>query len=122
MVRPELDAFTYRFAGEENVSGRRCRMVEAAPKSPENELYSKTIAAIDPVDLLTMRVQFFDPKGKLLKIWTLEKVEKVDGVWTPLVQRMESVQEKHDSRLTLTDVKYNVTVPESTFTRTHLTR
>jgi outer membrane lipoprotein-sorting protein len=35
---------------------------------------------------------------------------------------MESVQDKTESRLTLSDVKYNVTLPADTFQRTHLTR
>jgi len=122
MVRPELGAFSYRFAGEEDVASRHCRLVEAVPRQPENELYGKTISAIDPADLLVVRVQFFDPKGKPLKLWTLEKVEKIEGMWTPLVQRMESIQEKHESRLTLTEVKYNVELPNDIFNRTHLTR
>jgi len=122
MVRPELDAFTYRLVGEEQVGGRHTRLVETVPKDPEHELYSKTVSAIDPDDLLVMRVQFFDGKGALLKVWTLEKVEKIDGIWTPLVQRMENVQEKHESRLTLTEVKYNADLPAETFTRTYLTR
>jgi hypothetical protein len=122
MVRPELDAFTYRFVGGENVAGRATRLVEALPKNPEQELYSKTIAAIDPADLLVMRVQFFDDGGALLKLWTLEKFEKVDGNWTPLVQKMEHVQDKHESRLTLTGVQYNASLPEDIFNRTFLTR
>lgn len=122
MVRPELDAFTYRFVGDENVAGRATRLVEAVPKHPEHELYSKTIAAIDPADLLVMRVQFFDAKGALLKVWTLEKVEKVDGNWTPLVQKMEHVQDKHESRLTLIGVQYNASLPTEIFNRAYLTR
>jgi len=122
MVRPELDAFTYTFVGEEDVGGHHCKLVAAAPKKPEEELYSKTIVAIDPNDLLIMRAQFFDPKGKALKTWTLEKVEKVDGVWTPLVQRMANVQDQHESRFTLSEIKYNVTLPDETFNRAHLAR
>lgn len=122
MVRPELDAFSYRFVGEEKVGGRQAKLVEAVPKDPEHELYGKTVAAIDPADLLVLRVQFFDAKGTAIKVWTLEKVEKVDGNWTPLVQRMESLQDKHESRLTLTEVKYNADLPTDIFNRTHLTR
>jgi len=122
MVRPELDAYTYEFVGEEDVGGRHCKLVQALPKKPEDELYSKTISAIDPAELLVVRVQFFDPKGRPLKVWTLDKVEKVDGIWTPMVQRMANLQDQHESRITLTDVKYGVAVPDETFSRTHLTR
>jgi hypothetical protein len=122
MVRPELDAFTYRFVGEEKVEARATKLVEAVPKNPEHELYGKTVAAIDPADLLVVRVQFFDLKGAPLKVWTLEKVEKVDGIWTPLVQKMQALQEPHESRLTLTEVQYNADLPADVFNRTYLTR
>jgi hypothetical protein len=122
MVRPELDAFDYKLVGEEKIGERATRLVEAVPKSTTDALYSKTVSAIDPADLLVLRVQFFDPKGALLKVWTLEKVDKIDGMWTPLVQRMENVQDKHESRLTLTDVKYNADLSTEIFNRTYLTR
>jgi hypothetical protein len=122
LVRPELDAFTYSFVGDESVGGRSCKLVEVMPKTPANEIYSKARAAIDPVDLVVMRTEFFDPRGKLLKIWTIEKLEKVDGIWTPLEQKMTNVQEKRSSRLDLKDVRYRVELPDSMFTRTYLTR
>jgi hypothetical protein len=122
MVRPELDAFGYRFVGEEKVGERSAKLVEAVPKDPERELYGKTISAIDPTDLLVLRVQFFDDKGKPVKVWTLEKVEKIDGLWTPLIQHMQALQDKHESRLTLTEVKYNADLPTNIFNRSYLTR
>ena len=85
-------------------------------------MYSKTIAAIDPADLLVMKTQLFDDKGELYKVWTLVKAEKIDGVWTPVVQRMADVQEKHWSEIELSDVKYNADVPDDTFSRQNLTR
>lgn len=122
MVRPELDASTYRFVGDETIGGRAARLVEATPKAPEDALYAKTVSAIAPGDLLVLRVEFFDPKGALLKVWTLDTVEKVDGNWTPMVQRMEDRKEGHWSRLTLTEVRYGADVPPETFRRSHLNR
>lgn len=122
MVRPELDGYRYRWVGEEKIGERATKLVEAVPKDADDALYSKTISAIDPVDLLIVRVEFFDENGKPLKVWTLEKVEKKDGVWTPLVQRMQGLQEPHESRLTLTEVQYGVDLPRDVFSRSHLSR
>jgi negative regulator of sigma E activity len=122
MVRPELDAYEYTFVGEEQVAGRSCKLVQSVPKVAANELYSKTIMAIDPTDLLTMRTQFFDPKGKLLKVWTLDKFEKIDGIWSPLVQKMANVQTGTQSQFELSEIKYNVTLPEEMFERGYLAR
>src|SRR5579862_6947852 len=107
MVRPEFDAYTYSVAGEDTVAGHHCKLVQSAPKSPAEELYGKSIVAIDPADLTVWRTQFFDPSGKLFKVWTLEKLEKIDGNLTPSVQKMVNVQDKHESELQLLDVKYN---------------
>jgi len=122
MVQPELDAFTYRFVGEEDVGGRHCKLVESVPKTPADAMYSKTITAIDPTDLLILRTQFFDDSGKLLKVWTVEKLEKVDGNWTPLQQTMTNVQDNHWSRIDLSEVKYNAQMPDEIFNKSYLIR
>lgn len=122
LVQPDIDAFTYRFVGEEDVNGRHCKLVEALPKNPPDELYSKTVFAIDPTDLLVIRSQFFDEQGKLLKVYTVDKVEKIDAVWTPLEQRMVNVAEDHWSKLQLSEVKYNAQLPDNVFEKSYLTR
>jgi hypothetical protein len=122
LVQPEVDAFTYRFTGETDLGGRHAKLVESIPKNPSDSMYSKTIMAIDPNDLLVLRTEFFDAKGKPLKVWSVEKVEKIDGVWTPLEQLMTNVQQPHWTRLTLTDVKYNAPVSDEIFERAYLSR
>ena len=122
LVQPEVDDATYRLVGDEDVGGRKCKLVEATPKDTEDAMYSKTIAAIDPTDLLVMRTQLFDDKGALYKVWTMVKAEKIDGVWTPVLQRMEDVQGKHWSEIELSEVKYNADVPDDTFSRQNLTK
>ena len=64
----------------------------------------------------------FDPKGNLLKVWTLEKVEKIEGHWTPMAQKMANVQQKTESTLETKSVRYNAEVADSVFTKTHLQR
>lgn len=122
-AQPELDTFTYSFVGEENVGGRQCKLVQAVPKeASEDMLYSKSIAAIDPNDLVVMRTQLFDDKGQLQKVWTIEKIEKIDGNWTPLKQKIEDVQEKHWSELEMSEIKYNAQLPDDIFNKSYLTR
>lgn len=120
MVRPDFDAFTYSFVGDADVNGRHCKLVQSVPKDLTDALYSKTVTAIDPVDLVVLRTQFFDPQGKLLKVWTIEKLEKIEGVWTPMEQKMVNVQTNHWSKIQLTNVKYNADLPDSMFSRSYL--
>jgi hypothetical protein len=122
LAAPDVTAFTYTAVGDEEVNGRRCKLIEAVPKEPANEVYGKTVFAVDPADLLMVRAQFFDQKGKLFKVWSLGKVEKIDGILTPLEQSMENVQKNSKSRLEITEIKFNADVPDEVFSRQHLTR
>lgn len=115
LVEPKLDDFTYAYVGEEEILGRKAKLVEATPKKPADQIYGKTILAIDPADRLILKRQFFDQGGKLLKVWTIEKVEKIDGIWTFRDQTMENVQQKTKSRLETPEVAYNVQVFDSQF-------
>ena len=122
LIMPDLNAFTFSITGDEEVAGRKCKLVESVPKNPADEPYSKVVMAVDPADALIVRTQFYDPKGKLLKVWTVDKLEKVQGYWTPLVNSVVNVQDNSRSKLEITEVKYNVDIPDEVFTKPHLER
>jgi outer membrane lipoprotein-sorting protein len=119
---PKIDDFTYSFVGEEEILGRKCKLVEAVPKKPTDALYSKTILALDPKDLLILKRQFFDASGKLLKVWTIEEANQVDGIWTLVKQKMANVQEKTSSRLDTLAVEYNADIEDAVFEPKYLLR
>ena len=122
LIEPELDASTYRFAGEQTVINRPCKLVESVPKNPDDAIYGKTINALDPSDLLVLKREFFDHKQRPLKVWEVRKVEKVDGHWTILDQTMTNVQERTTSRLEAVSVHFQVELPDSMFTPDYLLR
>lgn len=122
LIEPQLDAFTYSFVGENDVNGRHCKLVESVPKDPATALYAQTVIAIDPVDLLVMKRLFLGAEGKLLKVWRVEKVTKIDGYWTLQDQRMKNVPDDTESTLEITKVKYNVDLPDDMFTPKYLAR
>jgi outer membrane lipoprotein-sorting protein len=92
------------------------------PKKPEDSVYGKTILALDPADLLVLGRRFFDAKGRLQKVWTVDKVEKVDGIWTLRGQELADLQEKTRSRLDVEQIEYNVKLPDDMFTTKYLLR
>ncbi len=122
LVAPELDAYDYKYVGDDELLGRKCKLVEATPKHLENEVYSKTIGCIDTSDFLILRTQLFDKKGELLKVSTMEKAEKIDGIWTAMEQKMENVQDKTTSTIFIKEIHYNVQLPDDIFSRARLLR
>lgn len=122
LVRPELDAYTYQLGGEETIDGRACRLIESTPKNPADEIYSKSVIAVDPKDLLIVRTVLFDAKSQPVKTWTIDRYEKKDDQWTPVEQRMVNVQSNRWSKIELLDVKYNAQLPSDAFNKSYLTR
>ncbi len=122
LVEPAIDDFNYTLVGEEDVAGRRTKLIEVTPKDPTKEVYGKVIVAIDPNDLLILRRQLFDHQGKLQKVWSVDRVEKIDGFWTMMDQTMQDVQDKTQSKLQILDIKYNADLKDEMFTPKFLLR
>jgi outer membrane lipoprotein-sorting protein len=122
LVEPPLGYFSYAFAGEEELLGRKCKLVEVKPKKPGEEIYGRTVLALDPNDLLILRRQFYDRDDKLVKVWTIEKVDKVDGHWTMLEQKMENLKDKAVSELDVENIKYGAELDDKMFTPKYLLR
>lgn len=122
LTEPPFDNYEYSFVGSVELHGRHCKLVEAKPKDPTNEIYGKIIIAIDPKDDLVLRRQFFDKKGEALKTWQVEKLVKVQGILTPLVQDMRNLQEGTESRLETTELEYGADIPDAVFTPDYLKR
>lgn len=122
LVLPEVDNFTYKYLGKDVVGGRSVNLVEMTPKDPDKEVYAKTVLALDPKDLLIMRREFFDKNGDKVKVWTIDKVEQIDGIWTLTGQEMQDLKTNAKSRLDVSDVKYNAELPDMMFTPKYLTR
>ena len=100
MVRPELDAYTYRFVGEEKVGERTtASWSKPSPRTRATSSTARPSRRSTPPICWSCGCSSSIVQGKLFKVWTLEKVEKIDGIWTPLVQRWQTSQDKHESQL-----------------------
>jgi negative regulator of sigma E activity len=122
LVKPDINAYDYTFVGEEEVGGRKTKLVQATPRNPDGEIYSKTISALDPQELVIVRTQFFDKKGQLFKVLTVKKIEKIDGNVTPTEQEMADVPGATSSTLIVKDVKYGVELNDGMFDRMYMTQ
>jgi hypothetical protein len=122
MIAPSIDDFTYRFVGEEEIRQRRCRLIESLPRNPKREMYGKTVFAVDPSDLVILRFQLFDQEMKPAKVLTTERLEKVDGFWTPLLQRMEDQRDDTESLLETVEITYRAPIGDESFDLAYIGR
>lgn len=122
LVLPEVESYTYKYLGKDVIGGRSVTLVEMTPKDPDKEVYARTVLALDPKDLLILRREFFDKDGDKVKVWTIDKVEQVDGIWTLTGQEMQDLKNNTTSRLDVSDIKYNAELADVMFTPKYLTR
>ncbi len=122
VIEPELDAFTYRIVGEDMVYGRKCTLVEAIPKNPVGQIYGKTVGAIDPTENLLLRREFYDRHGTLVKVATVDQLEKIDGIWTIRKQTMKNLKDQLTSSIEVTNIQYDVDIPDDVFLPEYLLR
>jgi hypothetical protein len=68
------------------------------------------------------RVALDDAEGQPLKVLHVDVLERVQGHWTPMRQRMVNVREDETSTLVVERIDYEASVPDETFTVGHLGR
>lgn len=100
---------------EETVNGHACWVVESTPKDTDY-MYSKTITWVMKDSYLGIKREFYDVRGRLLKILNIKKFEKIDGFWTILETEMVNVQKDHSTRMQMDNIKINQGIPDRKFT------
>jgi outer membrane lipoprotein-sorting protein len=95
-------------------------VVESTPKDPDY-MYSKTITWVMKDNNLGLKREFYDDRGRLLKILEIKQFEKINGYWTILETEMKNVQNNHTTHMKFTNVQYNQGIPDRKFTERSMT-
>ncbi len=111
-----IDKSSYSLLREETLNGNLCWVVESVPNNPMGCDYSKKISWISKEMIVPVYIEMFDREGKIVKKLSTENIEKIQGYWTPLITRMENIQIKHTTVLTMDKIVYNENLPDSIFT------
>ncbi|PIX44585.1 MAG: hypothetical protein COZ57_17210 [Armatimonadetes bacterium CG_4_8_14_3_um_filter_66_20] len=95
-------------------------MVKSVPKD-RAEFASKT-AWVRKDSFVIVQEKYYDKQGKLLKTYTADKLEKVQGLWTIRQQTMKNAATGGQTVVTWNSVKYNTGLGEDVFTERYLKR
>lgn len=110
----------HKLLREESIDGKACYVVESTPKESGN-MYSKTITWVMKDNFLGLKREFYDDRGRLLKVLTIKNYEKISGFWTILETEMHNVQRNHRTVMKFANVKKNQGIPDSKFTERSMT-
>ena len=100
------------------VGGVECTQLVSVPVDPDNSIYSKKVSCIHMVTLMPLQVDFYVKGGiKPVKRLVARKLKKIQGYWTVLQSTMHDLRSGTQTQLETTDIKYDVGMPGSLFSK-----
>lgn len=105
--------------GEGEVNGKPVYIIESIPKE-EYKGFSKKISYIDKSTFLPLKEEYFDKRDNMIRIFTANKIEEIDGIQTVTVRTMENLKKNSKTIVEFTSIKYNVGLTDDTFTERYL--
>lgn len=94
----ELNKFTYKYVGEEELDGMMTDVIERFPRY-ENSGYTKQKSWVDQEIYQVRKVEFYDRKDALLKTLILSDYRDYDGVWRAHSLKMVNAQSGKETEL-----------------------
>lgn len=103
----EVEEDTHELLREDTFAGREVYVVESVPKDPASSQYSRRLQWVAKDIWVPLKVEFYDKSEEHQKTLTVEQLEQVQGIWTPMVSVMENVQSGHSTRLEVQRIRYD---------------
>ena len=115
------DRFTYKTIGAESIDGRATDVVSATPKADTVSAYSSRKVWVDKEWVFPLKVEFYDPAGKLWKVMHNTEVREVaPGVHRADLGEMRDVQLNECTLLLVTKRSVGTEIPAQVFTEDYL--
>ncbi len=122
----KVKEWNYKLLKEEAVDGQPCYVIESTPKSDEvksNTGYSKRVAWLRKDSLMTVKSDFYDEQGEMLKTETFSDIRQMDakrGKWQAMRMEASNVQTGHRTVIQFENFKANQNVKDDYFTTRYM--
>ncbi len=118
----EVEKYTYKYLGEEDLDGVQTVSIERYPVDPRSG-YTRQIVWYDLEEYRPLQIDFYDRKDDLLKTLTYEGYQQyLDQYWRADVMRMVNHQNGKNTVLTFSDYEFRVGLTDRDFDQNSLRR
>lgn len=104
------DADVKRLA-DATTGGQSTYVVEAVPKDAAASPYGKIVSYVHKDAYVPLKVEFFDSAQKLLKVMTVQRLEKRSGHWVVMAMQVEDVQAASKTRVVIEGIDFAALPP-----------
>lgn len=120
MEPEDIDNFSYSIVGSEDVSGKRCWVLEALPATPAKQKesgYSSRKIWVAQDTFISMKIEFFGKRGALIKRQIGRDFVNIKGtVWRPKKTLMDNIKRKHKTLMGVQTRTIDESLDDSLFT------
>lgn len=122
----KVGEWSYKLLKEEKVDGQPCYVIEALPKSDAVKTsngYSKRIGWLRKDNLMTVKMDYWDEAGQMLKTSSYSDIQLVDqkrGKWQAMHLETSNVQTGHRTVIKFDNFKANQQVKDEFFTTRYM--
>ena len=119
-----VDDDSHQLLGTGQFNGRNCYVLESTPiaSKAKDSNYAKRKMWIDQEHWLTVKVEYYDKRNRLLKTLIQGGIERIDGIWTATKLIMETPRKRSRTLMQYHDVSYNTGLDDSLFQQNALKR
>ena len=124
MSKPNLNDFTFRLHGTEEVDGYTCWKVESTCKdeiTAQENGYSRTLSYIAKNNYLTHKVEYYDLNDELHRVMIISNYEKqTNGKYFAFNMEIRNLQNERKSLMTVDKFQLGSALNENSFSTTNL--
>ena len=126
----ELDEYTYGFSGPDgeaaiwNEPGGQARpawRLESKRKDSSAQ-FPRVISLVLKDSFVVVQADVFNRRNERQKVYTVRKLEQIEGIWTVMDSEMANASEKTRTGLVVERADYNVGLKDADFSRRELER
>jgi outer membrane lipoprotein-sorting protein len=126
MEPDDLEQYTMTLTGSADVDGQDCHVIEVVPanetKARESG-YGKRVFYVRKDITFTVKIEYHDPRGRLVKVQTAHDLENVRGdMWIARKTLMNNLRAKHQTLMGLAAFAVDASIDDEVFTELYVTQ
>ncbi len=110
---------THKLLADSTIGERAVHVVQSVPIESYKG-FTRKVTYIDQENSLPLREEYFDKKGKMIRLFKAEKIDVIDGITTITVRSMENLKKGGKTVIEFSSIEYNAGLDASLFTERYL--
>ncbi len=113
--------YTHKLIGEEMISGEQCFKIELLPKEDAPVVWGKVLMWISKKDYLSLKVEYFDEDGYLVKSEIGKDLKTISGRYIPTTfELIPADEEGNKTVVAIQEIQFNIPIEDSFFSQQNM--